>query len=301
MVDTIEKAILSLIEQNYPNLEFIVLDAGSTDGTLDIINRYKQYISYFRSHKDNGPAGAWNEGVDVSNGDIICFLNADDYYEKNTFLKVAEAFIENSDVEMVNVLGRVVKIMPDESVFVGHITTVETMHIECGKVDSLHPNCRFFRKNVFQKYGKFIDEVYGVMALACDFEFITRLSLYNIKNITMDFVGYNYLAHENSLTFNSNKYTKLRLYEQKVFYLERLFDQYPDLMDDKVRAKFKREYRIAYQRKVVKHIIDKNYMLAWQSMKIGIKKFGIKFFFKTARYYISYNIRFNKLFKKLKI
>jgi glycosyltransferase involved in cell wall biosynthesis len=295
---TVEKAILSLIEQNYPNLDFLVLDAGSNDNTLAIVDRYKQYITYFRSRADKGPSDAWNEGVDMSTGEIICFLNSDDFYEPGTLIRVGEALIENKDLDIVNVLGRMVALSDSGELVYGHVTTPESMYLKNGVVGALHPNCRFYKKYLFDKYGKFISEIDGVMALASDYEFITRLSLYNPKNITLDFIGYNYLGHEGSLTYNNNKYTKLRLYDQKVYYVEQLLSKHSSVIGDGLRKKLWKEYRVAYTRRVVKLFVDKNFKKGFSSLAKGVRAFGILFPFKVLRYFISYAFRFNKIFKK---
>ena len=296
---TIEKAILSLVNQQYPNLEFLILDAGSNDGTLNIIKKYNDYINYFRSRKDKGPSDAWNEGVDNCTGDIVCFLNSDDFYEENTLIKVGEAFIENEDADIINVLGRMVSQDNSGELIWWHVTTPEIMHIENGFVGALHPNCRFYKKHLFSKYGKFISEIDGVMTLASDYEFITRLSLYNPKNITLNFIGYNYLGHEGSLTYNNNKYTKLRLYDQKVYYIEELLRNHSEVISTKLEAKFKKEHRVAYSRRVVKNIVDKDYDKAFSNLVKGVNLFGVSFTIKTLRFYISYVFRFNKFFKKI--
>ncbi len=97
--ETIERAIKSVISQNYENLEYIIIDGGSTDGTLDIINKYKDRLSYFISEKDNGIYDAMNKGIRKATGDIIGLLNADDWYEANVFFTIANEFnCNNVDV-----------------------------------------------------------------------------------------------------------------------------------------------------------------------------------------------------------
>ena len=73
--DTIEKNILSLINQNYKNYEHIIIDGGSEDGTIDVIKKYRDDIKYFISEKDNGIYDAMNKGIDRVEGDIIGILN----------------------------------------------------------------------------------------------------------------------------------------------------------------------------------------------------------------------------------
>jgi len=94
----LEKTIKSVIAQKYSNKEFIIIDGSSTDGTLDIISRYKEVISCWTSEKDNGIYDAMNKGISFARGDFINFLNAGDYYYNNDVLEtVASRMQLNSD------------------------------------------------------------------------------------------------------------------------------------------------------------------------------------------------------------
>ena len=88
----IEQTILSVIGQHYPNLEVLVLDGGSTDNTVDILQKYSQYLDYWHSQKDGGQADAINKGMELSSGDIVCWLNSDDMYLPGSLLDIGERF-----------------------------------------------------------------------------------------------------------------------------------------------------------------------------------------------------------------
>lgn len=93
---TLEQTILSVIEQSYQNIEYIIVDGGSTDGTLKIIEKYKTKISKFISEKDNGLYDALNKGIDLATGEVIGFLHSDDFYtDKDVIHKYANTFIKN--------------------------------------------------------------------------------------------------------------------------------------------------------------------------------------------------------------
>jgi len=106
--DTIEDTLLSIIHQGDKNYEIIVMDGGSSDNTEEIIDKYREYITYFESKKDNGQSDAINRGFRFANGDIYAWINSDDHYLPNAFRLVKRAFSENKGVDIVIGSGDVV-------------------------------------------------------------------------------------------------------------------------------------------------------------------------------------------------
>lgn len=96
----IEETIRSILDQNYPNLECIVIDGGSTDGTLDILSRYQSKIIW-RSEKDKGESDAINKGLKLATGDIVAYIDADDVYEMGSFQEVVDFLEKNPDTKWV--------------------------------------------------------------------------------------------------------------------------------------------------------------------------------------------------------
>lgn len=94
----VEEAIQSVLGQGYENLEYIVIDGGSTDATIDIINKYKNQIAYFVSEPDKGISDAFNKGIAAANGDLIGIINSDDKLEANALNVVAENYDESVDM-----------------------------------------------------------------------------------------------------------------------------------------------------------------------------------------------------------
>jgi glycosyltransferase len=94
--ETIEETIKSVINQPYENKEYIIIDGGSTDGTLDIIKKYEDKIAYWCSESDYGLYHAMNKGIAKASGDIVGMINADDYYYDDIFADVAKAYEDKS-------------------------------------------------------------------------------------------------------------------------------------------------------------------------------------------------------------
>lgn len=90
--DFIEETITSILSQKYPNLEYIVIDGGSTDRTISILEKYSSQLFFWVSEKDNGQSDALNKGFKVATGDICSYLNSDDLYINNSLWEVANAF-----------------------------------------------------------------------------------------------------------------------------------------------------------------------------------------------------------------
>lgn len=101
---TIEKTIRSVIEQDYDNVEYIIIDGKSTDGTMDIVNKYREHIDTLVSEKDNGISDAFNKGIARATGELICFINSDDHLLPGALTKVAREYDGKADIYSGNVL-----------------------------------------------------------------------------------------------------------------------------------------------------------------------------------------------------
>lgn len=91
----IEATINSVLDQKYPRLEYVIIDGGSTDGSVEIIKKYANWLKYFVSEKDKGQANAINKGLEHCTGEIFNWINSDDYLETGALQKVANAFAAN--------------------------------------------------------------------------------------------------------------------------------------------------------------------------------------------------------------
>jgi glycosyltransferase involved in cell wall biosynthesis len=112
----LEEAIRSVLLQNYPNLEYIVLDGGSADESVAILQKYDRFISYWQSRPDSGQADALGQGFELASGEILAWINADDFYEPGAFRQIAHFFkahpetvFANGDVYLVDEDGGLVR------------------------------------------------------------------------------------------------------------------------------------------------------------------------------------------------
>lgn len=175
-VKTIEQTIQSVLGQTYKNIEYIIIDGKSTDGTLDIIDKYKEKISYYVSEPDHGIYDAMNKGIAKASGDIIGILNADDWYDVNAIQNIMNCFAENStDI----VYGEVKRVETDETI---------SMTKKAGSLEDLwysmsiwHPAV-FVKKKIYQNLGGFSTEY----EIAGDYEFLLRCYSERIKFTYLD-------------------------------------------------------------------------------------------------------------------
>ncbi|MDO9087432.1 MAG: glycosyltransferase family 2 protein [Anaerolineaceae bacterium] len=116
--DYLEKSMLSVLNQNYPNIEYLVVDGNSTDGSQEIIRKYEDRLDWWISEKDNGQADAFNKGLQYVNGKYVGWLNSDDLFLEGTISEAVDilesdpelAFVFG-DVEAINAKGEITNIM----------------------------------------------------------------------------------------------------------------------------------------------------------------------------------------------
>lgn len=104
----IEKTIDSVLSQSYPNLEFIIIDGGSKDNTVKVIKKYEKHLTYWVSEPDRGQSHAINKGFGRATGELLTWLNSDDWYTPGALQKFADVFRQHPDAGMIVGAGRIV-------------------------------------------------------------------------------------------------------------------------------------------------------------------------------------------------
>lgn len=173
----LEQSIQSVINQTYDNIEYIIIDGGSKDGTLDIIRKYEDKIAYWVSENDDGIADAWNKGILASTGEIIGIINSDDWYELTSVDHAVSALTKNNNAGVVH---------GDRRQWNETGNKVKGVVIPSYKIDKLflytmpinHPTC-FVRKKIYETYGLFKN----IYKYSMDHEFFLRLWENNVKFI----------------------------------------------------------------------------------------------------------------------
>jgi len=164
----LEQTIMSVLSQNYSNIEYIIIDGGSTDGTLGIIKKYENKLAYWISEKDNGIYDAMNKGIQHATGELIGLINSDDYYEPNSVSSIMNTYLKNGkpdvlfgDMKLINTETNQSKIIFSSESKLNRDMTLN------------HPTC-FVRKILYTE--KLFDSSFKICA---DYDFITYMYKHN--------------------------------------------------------------------------------------------------------------------------
>jgi glycosyltransferase involved in cell wall biosynthesis len=189
----IENTINSVLSQNYPKIEYIVLDGGSTDGTIDILHRYDSKIRWI-SEKDLGQSNALNKGFRMASGDIFAYLNSDDTYEPGALLKVGEFFKEHAEAHWVT--GKC-KIIDKEGFEIRKfVSAYKNMWLNIHSynallvLDYISQPSTFWSREIVNKVGLYDESLYYTM----DYDYSLRIGKLFKLNLINDYLA-NFRIH----------------------------------------------------------------------------------------------------------
>jgi len=169
---TIENAILSVASQGYPDLEHIIVDGNSSDGTLPIVFRYEKLIDKLISEPDHGIYDAMNKGISLSTGEVIGILNSDDFYANPHVLEKVARVFEDQSVDTS--YGDLIYVDPTNVKRITRYWRASSHHPRSFYQGWMPPHPTFFvRRSVYEKYGNFNVS----LGTAADYELTLRLLL----------------------------------------------------------------------------------------------------------------------------
>lgn len=205
--ETLERTILSVLEQAYPNLEFIIIDGGSTDNSVEIIKKYETKLTYWVSEKDRGQSHAINKGFAKATGDIIAWINSDDWYNTGSFLKIASIFQSSGIGLLIGACQIFYPTEPNKNYIVSPSNiSFETLLMYWRSSFCPPQPSIFFSKAALDKVGFLNEDLHYAMDLDLWLK-ITRY--FNVKCI--DDVLSNYPIYETSKSGSGNGFEKFEL------------------------------------------------------------------------------------------
>jgi glycosyltransferase involved in cell wall biosynthesis len=170
----IEETILSILNQEYPNLEYLIMDGGSTDNTIEILKKYSGKVKWF-SQPDNGQAHAINKGLSLSTGEIVSYLNSDDILMNNSLFTIAKLFTDHQGIDWL--VGRC-KIVNEKSQEIRNpITNYKNLLLKTKNkkmllmTNYISQPATFWRRKILQEIGGFDERLRYVM----DYDYWLRL------------------------------------------------------------------------------------------------------------------------------
>ena len=233
--NTIQKTFDSLRVQNYSNLQCIVIDGLSNDGTLDVIENNMDIVDILVSEKDNGASEAQNKGIKLATGDILGYLHTDDYYEDNMLQEISRAYVENSEYDLYS-YGLEIENLSDGKVIMSSYSK-KNLELKLSNILFKHAMGHFYKRKLFEKYGYLkTDSETGKDLFANDKEHLIRLCLLGKKNYVIEKVLYRMRSHKNSNTLSRKNILAIRyqhveiaemyikLYSDSLYKLKKLRD-----------------------------------------------------------------------------
>ena len=176
----LEETILSVLNQTYRDIEYIIIDGGSTDGSVDIIKKYADRLTYWVSEKDRGQAHAINKGFEKCTGDIFAYLNSDDLLELDAVEKIVNAYQQKPNAAII--YGKCTNI-DEQSKTINEAQGASIEFIELLKytmLPKMHQPACFFNKRFLNRAPLFREDLTYVM----DYELI----LWLMKNRSVKFI-----------------------------------------------------------------------------------------------------------------
>ena len=191
----LEETIRSVLLQGYPNLEYIIIDGGSTDRSVEIIKQYEPWLYYWKSEKDDGQSSAINKGFEKATGDIYAWINSDDFYAPQALFRVASTFLHNKTLWVAGITHKV-----NSTGDVIQFGNKFGEHIESWYVGSpyLQPSI-FWHRELWEKVGKLDENLH----YSFDYDLLMRFIQHQSFATWIEYHIANFRIHSESKTSTS--------------------------------------------------------------------------------------------------
>ncbi|MGG9970612.1 glycosyltransferase family 2 protein [Ferruginibacter sp. SUN002] len=235
----LEATILSVLGQNYPNIEYIIMDGGSTDNSVEIIKKYQQHLYYWRSEKDEGQAAAINAGFKKATGDILMWLNSDDMLMPNVLNTIATVAVNEGDKLFV---GNCIHFHEQDSGVLrswGSSVPTKCVNLQLALIDYIIQPSSFWTKAVWNKVGPLDEKLHFVF----DWEWYLRAQSEKVEIKSINLCLSLYRIHEKHKSSNGG--------EKKLDEIATVYEKYiPEKLSlyQKLRKRKKRFFSKAFER-----------------------------------------------------
>ena len=196
----IEQTIRSVLDQGYPNLEYIIVDGASTDNTVEIIKKYESKLAYWVSEPDLGQSDAINKGLKYCTGEIFNWINSDDWYEPNIFFEIANVF--RSDYKVNSVSGYENHVYSHGFVQVHQGTQLKPTLEQTIEMCEMTQPSTFHRLDVVKSVDALSNQLHYIMDGELWVKILLKYGTRGFRKIHMPVV--NFRIHESSKTFSNN-------------------------------------------------------------------------------------------------
>jgi glycosyltransferase involved in cell wall biosynthesis len=194
----LERTIRSVLDQNYPNLEYIIIDGGSTDGSVDIIKKYADRLHYWISESDEGQSNAINKGIEMATGEWVAWQNSDDVFYPGSFASMAKASASYPDANLIvgdiNLIDRYDSVLRD----IRYVTPSYWAMLAEGMV--LTNQAAFWRRRLHAEIGLLSETLH----FAFDYEWFLRLTA-RYSGCHVDEIWGGYRLHDATKTANQQQ------------------------------------------------------------------------------------------------
>ncbi|AUD03950.1 glycosyltransferase family 2 protein [Spirosoma pollinicola] len=254
----LERTILSVLNQHYPNLEYFIMDGGSTDGSLEIIKKYEPYLAGWVSEKDGGQTDAINKGFRRATGDYVAFQNSDDVFAPDALNRLAEAWRKTPDSD---VFFGDLYIMDEDDVILEEMRA-PTFCVECQIYEGMQVfnQSLFIRRDRLTQFG-LLDES---LRFVIDYEIVTRLGVQpgiNFRHVNGFWGGFRVQPDAKSSTIAST----VGLQEHKL-----VKSKYQPLLKSSLGKSFWERY--CRLRKLVAFVLQGEFGYVWHRIRLNKPK-----------------------------